>query len=651
LRGPFAVEIRGLRLRWRGRGPGRSVLTLPSMRVRFQRSAALGLRLRIASVRAHGGRLLWQRRGAFASLGRLVRRTIRRRPGGRRQEARAGGKSPERTAVDIRMASIDVQELTRSESMYGLSRFRSRGLSLWRRSSGRWGADAQQLRASAWQGPFARMTGLRWRGRDRQGGGLRTSLVRVGTGEVGMEGNRASRQLFSLEGDEVAPDLLQLRLLSPPHRGAGGRRIDAETQGLTVRGVMDGLKRTARGEAGGVLGLHHLMRITRPAGVDVTRAALRGVVRGELDPSRATLTSDVALSDVRIQRRLLAPHAVTWPRLRVRATARYLLRERRLEVEGGEVRIGQVPLLVSGRLTHRRGAFNIGVTVTLPPTPCAQLLETVPGELVPKLRGMKLAGRLGGHAELTLDTRRIRDVGLELEVKPNRCRVLRDPPGAQVAALKRPFTFVTRPPGWKPTRLRMGPQNPNWRAYPNLGRHVVAAFLAAEDQRFFKHRGFDLENIRRALADNLDRHVLIKGASSISQQVVKNVFLSHRRDLSRKLEEVVLTWRLEQVLSKQRILEIYLNLVEMGPGIFGAPAAAKHYFHREPSHLSPLQAVHLAAITPSPRRYYEQFRSGRAGMEWLLHLRYLLFQMLKIGWIDRATHEKYRHQDLRLLTY
>jgi monofunctional biosynthetic peptidoglycan transglycosylase len=197
----------------------------------------------------------------------------------------------------------------------------------------------------------------------------------------------------------------------------------------------------------------------------------------------------------------------------------------------------------------------------------------------------------------------------------------------------------------------MGPANPSWRSFERLGRNVKAAFLAAEDRRFYQHRGFDLENIRRALVDNLRQRSLGKGASSISQQVVKNVFLRHRRDLSRKVQEAILTWRMEQVLSKRRILEIYLNLVEMGPGLFGVRAAAKHYFQREPSHLNPLQAAHLAAVTPSPRRFFARFSKGRAGMDWLLHLLWLLYQMLRIGWIDRATYEKHRKQDLRLISY
>jgi len=131
---------------------------------------------------------------------------------------------------------------------------------------------------------------------------------------------------------------------------------------------------------------------------------------------------------------------------------------------------------------------------------------------------------------------------------------------------------------------------------------------------------------------------------------VKNVFLTHRRTLGRKLEETVLTWRLEQALTKERILELYLNLVELGPGLFGVPAAARAYFLREPLYLSPLEAAHLAAVTPSPRVHHARMRSGKPGMEWLLHLRFLLYQMHKIGRLEKSAYEKARVADLRLIT-
>jgi monofunctional biosynthetic peptidoglycan transglycosylase len=554
-------------------------------------------------------------------------------------------------ALEVRLDQIDIAEMGRGSPPYGLTRLVSADLRLARTADGRWRSTVRSVAARGVQGVEADMTGLSWEGLNRKGGGVRTRKLRVAAGEVRVRGVAGARERFSLRGDEVAPDLLEIRIVSPPGRAAATQPVNARARGLSVYAVVDGVKRQARAEAGGLIALGHFNRFTRPAGVDLTAARIRGLFKATATEREVSLTTDATLTQVRIQRRVLAPHPVWWPRLGLRVKVRYQPRQRRLVLDRGDLTLADVPVQLSGTVTLADRSLRLRLRAILAPTSCAKLFAAVPPQLVPKLRGIVLGGRMGARLDVSLDSRVLKDLKLDFQVKPQRCRVIRDPPAAQVAALRRPFTFVTRPPGWKPTRLVMGPQNPNWRSFNRLGRSVKAAFLAAEDRRFFQHRGFDLENIRRALADNLRRRTLLKGASSISQQVVKNVFLNHRRNLSRKLQEVILTWRMEQVLTKQRILEIYLNLVEMGPGIFGVRAAAKHYFQREPSHLNPLEAAHLAAVTPSPRRYFARFRKGRAGMDWLLHLRWLMYQMLRIGWIDRAAYEKYRKQDLRLISY
>jgi len=554
-------------------------------------------------------------------------------------------------ALRLRLDRVEIAELRRGPAPYGVKRMISRDLRVERTADGRWRSQVRSVAAGAGRGAVALLTGVLWEGMRRRGGGVRTRKLRVATGEVRVKGVRGAHERFSLRGDEVAPDLLEVRLMSPPGRTLTTRRVDARARGLSVYSVLDGQKRLARAEAGGLIALRHFNRFTHRSGVDLSAARIRGLFKAKASDREVNVTTDATLTRVRIERRLLAPRAVRWPRLGLKVKVRYLPRLRRVVLDRGDLTIADVPVRLSGTLTLAAKSLRLRLNATLPPVQCDKLFAAVPPELVPKLRGLKLGGRVGARLDVALDSRTLKDLKLDLTVQPKRCHVLQDPPAAQMAALKRPFTFVSHPPGAKPTRLVMGPQNPDWREFRHLGRYVKAAFLAAEDRRFFQHRGFDLENIRRAIVSNLQHHSLLKGASSISQQVVKNVFLNHRRDLSRKLQEAILTWRMEQVLSKRRILEIYLNLVEMGPGVFGVRAAAKHYFQREPSHLNPLEAAHLAAVTPSPRPYYAKFRNGRAGMDWLLHLRWLLYQMLRIGWIDRATHDNYSKQDLRLISY
>ena len=147
-----------------------------------------------------------------------------------------------------------------------------------------------------------------------------------------------------------------------------------------------------------------------------------------------------------------------------------------------------------------------------------------------------------------------------------------------------------------------------WVPYPRISVHLKRAVVAAEDARFLDHEGFDWEAINKAMAQNERRGRVVAGASTISQQLAKNLFLSGERSWLRKGQEAAITWMLESTLSKRRILELYLNVAEWGDGVFGAEAAAQHHFRVSATALRPEQAAWLAAILPSPQRY-ERSRS------------------------------------------
>ena len=169
-----------------------------------------------------------------------------------------------------------------------------------------------------------------------------------------------------------------------------------------------------------------------------------------------------------------------------------------------------------------------------------------------------------------------------------------------------------------------------------MPRHLTGAFLTSEDSKFFKHHGFDLEMIRHALAQDLENGSFQRGASTITQQLAKNLFLSHRRTLARKLEETVLTWRLQELLSKERVLELYLNVIELGPGIQGVKQAAREYFGKEVAALTPLESAHLAALTPNPHVLARRFRDGKVDEGWQQRLFDLLGMMKRHGRLSSA---------------
>jgi len=159
-------------------------------------------------------------------------------------------------------------------------------------------------------------------------------------------------------------------------------------------------------------------------------------------------------------------------------------------------------------------------------------------------------------------------------------------------------------------------KNPNaklkykWVDYTKISNHLKRAVIASEDSKFVNHEGFDWEGIEKAYEKNLRKGKLVAGGSTISQQLAKNLFLSSKRTPWRKGEEVIITLMLEKILSKQRILEIYLNVIEWGNGVFGAESAARHYFKTNAASLNRQQAAKLAAMVPNPR-FYDNHRNTR----------------------------------------
>lgn len=149
-----------------------------------------------------------------------------------------------------------------------------------------------------------------------------------------------------------------------------------------------------------------------------------------------------------------------------------------------------------------------------------------------------------------------------------------------------------------------------WVPYNKISNHLKRAVIAAEDAKFVDHEGFDWEGLQKAYEKNLKKGKIVAGGSTISQQLAKNLFLSGRRTPWRKLEEALITVMLENLMSKRRIFEIYLNVIEWGNGVFGAEAASRHYFKTSAAGLSASQAAKLAAMVPNPR-YYDKHREAR----------------------------------------
>ena len=155
----------------------------------------------------------------------------------------------------------------------------------------------------------------------------------------------------------------------------------------------------------------------------------------------------------------------------------------------------------------------------------------------------------------------------------------------------------------------VGPKNRYWTSSGRIPAEMKWAVILAEDSNFYNHEGFDVKAIKNAIKYDLEKKSLKRGASTITQQAAKNLFLSREKTITRKLKEIYLAYRMEQELTKGRIIELYLNVVELGPMVYGIGHGAQYYFGKPVSALSPRECAFLAAMLPGPRVAYNPYKN------------------------------------------
>ncbi|NLP11546.1 monofunctional biosynthetic peptidoglycan transglycosylase [bacterium] len=177
----------------------------------------------------------------------------------------------------------------------------------------------------------------------------------------------------------------------------------------------------------------------------------------------------------------------------------------------------------------------------------------------------------------------------------------------------------------------------NWSPLSSISPLLIQAVLIAEDDKFFQHDGFDWEGIKVALEKDLERKRFSAGGSTITQQLVKNLYLSPSKNPLRKLREAVLAAQIERMCSKKRILELYLNVIEWGPGLYGIASASRHYFSKPPGALQAGEAIRLASVLPNPLRYSPVHDTNRRMRRQRLRLAESLF---KRGLVDETAYQQ-----------
>jgi monofunctional glycosyltransferase len=170
-----------------------------------------------------------------------------------------------------------------------------------------------------------------------------------------------------------------------------------------------------------------------------------------------------------------------------------------------------------------------------------------------------------------------------------------------------------------------------WVALSGVSRHLIHAVLSSEDQHFFGHEGVDWEAIQKSLEKDFEKRRFVRGGSTITQQLAKNLYFGTRKTPTRKLRELVVTRWLEEDLTKPRILALYLNVIEWGDGVYGAEAAARHWYGKSAATLSPSEAAGLAAMIPNPRRLNPRTGAARHARA----TRRVLWLMAQAGYLGR----------------
>ncbi len=339
----------------------------------------------------------------------------------------------------------------------------------------------------------------------------------------------------------------------------------------------------------------------------------------------------VELSDVAISSARVAPQPIRDIRFSVNGQGHWLPRKRRLAVEEATFSMGKARASLEGAVELTPGHYLFDVDLTLPPTPCSEAVASIPEDLLDELRRFEWTGSLGGNLRLKVDSRDLKGSELNIEVADG-CEFKRVPAQADLRRFRMPFMHYVLEPSGEVLEMEMGPGTASWTHLEEVSPFLVYAVLGHEDAAFFKHRGFSPAHVRRALIRNLEERRYVVGASTITMQLVKNLFLRREKTLARKVQEVLLTWWVERVMEKRDILELYLNVIEYGPRVYGIRQAARHYFNRLPSELSPAESVYLSMILPNPKRYHVHFENGSVPASWAERMRRMMLRMQEKGW-------------------
>jgi hypothetical protein len=278
---------------------------------------------------------------------------------------------------------------------------------------------------------------------------------------------------------------------------------------------------------------------------------------------------------------------------------------------------------------------QLGMESTL----CQAVIDASPKGLTPNLDEFVLSGSMQASLKFRLDTLRPDDLYFDVYDSAFDCQVVKAPYSFTKEHLNGAFTLQRYVKGLsEPIEVSVNPFSSDYTPIESIAKTVNLALVTSEDNAFFNHKGIDLFALENAIHRNFKEKRIAVGGSTITMQTVKNLYLGNERTISRKIQEFFLAWHLEKILDKNRILEIYMNIVEFGPGIYGITNASQHFFGKHPFDLNLVESAYLAAVLPSPKGRYHNFCNGKlsAGFKDLVYG--LIKRMVNL---NRIPYERY----------
>ncbi len=283
---------------------------------------------------------------------------------------------------------------------------------------------------------------------------------------------------------------------------------------------------------------------------------------------------------------------------------------------------------------------KIGVKIDSPNIPANDLFESMPPGLFDTFQGMRANGSFKYHMDFYVDMAKVDSLTFNSDLDGQNLEITQF--GEQdLRKINREFEHTVYENG-KPTRtFLVGPSNPNFTPYNQISNYLKNAILTAEDPRFFTHKGFHEGAFRHSLITNIKEGSFVRGGSTVAMQLVKNVYLTRKKTITRKVEEALIVWLIENLnlSTKQRMYEVYLNIIEWGPNVYGVKEGAQFYFSKRPSELTLEESMFMASIVPKPkqyRTYFNQYGELRAYPRYFFNL--ISGNMLKRGLISPSEH-------------